>query len=43
MKRLAQELPPVSATVDLVIGKLLAWDHKPGIWVDLMASSHDAG
>lgn len=31
-KRLAQELAPVSATVGLVIGKLRAWDYKPGIW-----------
>ncbi|MFF1359581.1 hypothetical protein [Streptomyces sp. NPDC058297] len=43
MKRLAQELPPVGATVALVIGKLRAWDHKPGIWVDLTAPSPGEG
>ncbi|MET8631419.1 hypothetical protein [Streptomyces sp. NPDC004680] len=39
VKRLAQELPPVGATIDLVIGKVRAWDHNPWIWVDLTAPS----
>ncbi|WP_329020356.1 hypothetical protein [Streptomyces sp. NBC_00690] len=43
VKRLAQELPPVGATIDLVIGRLRTWDHKPGIWVDLTAPSRDEG
>lgn len=39
VKRLAQELPPVGATVDLVVGMVRAWDRKPWIWVDLTAPS----
>ncbi|MFJ8138439.1 hypothetical protein [Streptomyces sp. NPDC096013] len=35
VRHLAQELPAVGATVDLVIGEVRAWDHKPWIWVDL--------
>lgn len=41
VQRLAQELPPVGATVDLVIGEVRTWHHKPWIWVDLTAPSHD--
>ncbi|MGW5400576.1 hypothetical protein [Streptomyces sp. NPDC003952] len=37
--RLALELPPVGATVDLVIGEVRVWHHKPWIWVDLTAPS----
>ncbi|MGW1551227.1 hypothetical protein [Streptomyces sp. NPDC002346] len=43
VKRLTQELPPVGTTVDLVIGEVRAWDHKPWIWVDLTAPSHGEG
>ncbi|MER6070495.1 hypothetical protein ABT187_16990 [Streptomyces sp. NPDC001817] len=43
VKRLAQELPPVGMTVDLVIGEVRAWDSKPWIWVDLTAPEHDEG
>ncbi|MGW4166604.1 hypothetical protein ACWEGX_06705 [Streptomyces chartreusis] len=39
VKRLTQELPPVGATVDLVVGRVRAWDRKPWIWVDLTAPS----
>ncbi|MBP2050444.1 hypothetical protein J2Z21_003383 [Streptomyces griseochromogenes] len=39
VKRLVQDLPPVGATVDLVIGKVRDWDRKPWIWVDLTAPS----
>lgn len=39
VKRLALEMPPVGTTVDLVIGKVRVWDHKPWIWVDLTAPS----
>ncbi|MFD4976920.1 hypothetical protein [Streptomyces sp. NPDC058424] len=37
VEQLAQQLPPVGMTVDLVIGEVRAWDHKPWIWVDLTA------
>ncbi|KUL69492.1 MULTISPECIES: hypothetical protein [unclassified Streptomyces] len=37
VKRLVQELPPVGATVDLVIGEVRDWHRKPWIWVDLTA------
>jgi len=37
VKRLAQDLPPVGATIDLVIGEVRAWTHEPWIWVDLTA------
>ncbi|MGI5512345.1 hypothetical protein [Streptomyces sp. CA-106131] len=43
VKRLAQELPPAGVTVDLVIGKVRAWDYKPWIWVDLTAPGHGEG
>ncbi|MEV5801719.1 hypothetical protein [Streptomyces collinus] len=43
VKRLAQELPPVGMAVDLVIGEVRAWDHKPWIWVDLTALEHGEG
>jgi hypothetical protein len=39
VQHLAQELPTVGATVDLVVGEVRAWDHKPWIWVDLTAPS----
>ncbi|WP_309032702.1 hypothetical protein [Streptomyces alfalfae] len=37
VRRLAQELPPVGATVDLVIGEVRTWHREPWIWVDLTA------
>ncbi|WP_037852044.1 hypothetical protein [Streptomyces sp. NRRL S-340] len=40
VKRLALELPPVGTTVDLVVGEVRAWDHKPWIWVDLTAPEY---
>jgi hypothetical protein len=40
VKRLAQELPPVGMTVDLVIGEVRAWHREPWIWVDLTVSEH---
>jgi len=43
VQRLAEELPPVGATVDLVIGEVRAWHHKPWIWVDLTAPSCGEG
>ncbi|MFD0035778.1 hypothetical protein ACFVJK_48035, partial [Streptomyces sp. NPDC127172] len=43
VKRLAQELPPVGVTIDLVIGKVRVWHHEPGIWVDLTAPSPGEG
>ncbi|WP_326729606.1 hypothetical protein OG418_24555 [Streptomyces phaeochromogenes] len=39
VQHLAQELPGVGTTVDLVVGEVRAWDHKPWIWVDLTAPS----
>jgi hypothetical protein len=43
VQRLAQELPPVGGTIDLVVGKVRTWDHEPWIWVDLTAPSHGDG
>jgi hypothetical protein len=43
VKRLAQELPPVGRTVDLVIGEVRAWDHEPWVWVDLTAPEPGEG
>ncbi|MFF2305535.1 hypothetical protein ACFVVP_23830 [Streptomyces sp. NPDC058128] len=40
VRRLAQELPPVGATVDLVVGEVRAWHHEPWVWVDLTAPGH---
>ncbi|MFB7110118.1 hypothetical protein [Streptomyces sp. NPDC056190] len=40
VKRLAQELPPVGMTIDLVIGEVRTWHRKPWIWVDLTAPGH---
>ncbi|MDF6019921.1 hypothetical protein [Streptomyces sp. JH34] len=39
VKRLVQDLPPVGATVALVIGKVRDWDHRPWTWVDPTAPS----
>ncbi|QNP62705.1 hypothetical protein [Streptomyces genisteinicus] len=39
--RLAQELPPVGVTVDLVVGEVRAWHREPWIWVDLTAPGPD--
>ncbi|MGK5497066.1 hypothetical protein [Streptomyces sp. URMC 125] len=43
VRRLAQELPPVGAAVDLVIGEVRTWHRKPWIWVDLTAPGHGEG
>ena len=43
VKRLAQEMPPVGMTVDLVIGEVRAWHSQPWIWVDLTAPEHGEG
>jgi hypothetical protein len=40
VQRLALELPPVGATVDLVIGEVRTWHRKPWTWVDLTAPDH---
>ncbi|MFV6026710.1 hypothetical protein [Streptomyces sp. NPDC056264] len=40
VRRLAQELPPVGVTVDLVVGEVRAWHHEPWVWVDLTAPGH---
>lgn len=37
VQRLAQDLPPVGATIDLVIGEVRTWHYKPWIWIDLTA------
>ncbi|WP_328933448.1 hypothetical protein [Streptomyces sp. NBC_00228] len=39
VQRLARELPSVGTTVDLVVGEIRTWDHKPWIWLDLTAPS----
>ena len=38
VKRLAQNLPPVGATIDFVIGEVRPWHHEPWIWVDLTSA-----
>ncbi|OIK23826.1 hypothetical protein [Streptomyces malaysiense] len=40
VKRLAQELPPVGTTIDLVVGEVRTWHREPWIWVDLTALGH---
>lgn len=35
VKALARDLPAVGTTIDLVVGKVRAWDHEPWIWIDL--------
>lgn len=35
VKRLAQDLPPVGATIELVVGKVRSWHYEPWVWVDL--------
>jgi hypothetical protein len=35
VRQLAQELPTVGSTVELVIGELRPWHHEPWTWVDL--------
>lgn len=37
VKRLVQELPPVGATVDLVIAEVRNWHSEPWVWVHLTA------
>ena len=37
VRRLAEQLPPVGTTLDLVVGEVHAWDEEPWIWVDLTA------
>jgi len=41
VRRLAEHLPPVGATLDLVVGEVHAWDEEPWIWVDLTARPDD--
>lgn len=43
VKRLAQDLPPVGSTINLVVGEVRAWHYKPWIWVDLTAPDHGEG
>ncbi|GAA2296555.1 hypothetical protein GCM10010234_43380 [Streptomyces hawaiiensis] len=43
VQRLAQELPPVGGTIDLVVGEVRTWHHEPWIWVDLTAPSQGEG
>ncbi|SEC80039.1 hypothetical protein SAMN05428938_3443 [Streptomyces sp. KS_5] len=43
VRRLVQELPPVGATVDLVIGEVRTWHLKPWVWVDLTAPGQGEG
>jgi hypothetical protein len=38
VERLIQDLPPVGATIDLVIGEVRTWHHEPWIWVDLTSA-----
>ncbi|RZD78206.1 hypothetical protein [Streptomyces albidoflavus] len=37
VERLARRLPPVGATVDLVVGEVRDWHHEPWMWIDLTA------
>jgi len=37
VRRLAEHLPEVGATIDLVVAEVHAWDVDPWIWVDLTA------
>ncbi|WP_326586119.1 hypothetical protein [Streptomyces sp. NBC_01294] len=38
VRRLAQDLPPVGTTVELVVGRVSSWDYAPWIWVDLTSN-----
>ncbi|MGW6571570.1 hypothetical protein ACWGAN_05250 [Streptomyces sp. NPDC054945] len=38
VRRLAQDLPPVGTTIELVVGEVRSWDHEPWVWVDLTSS-----
>ncbi|MFZ3474934.1 hypothetical protein ACODT3_01350 [Streptomyces sp. 4.24] len=35
VRLLAQDLPPVGATVELVVGAVRSWHREPWVWVDL--------
>ncbi|MEU7373962.1 hypothetical protein [Streptomyces albidoflavus] len=37
VERLVRQLPPVGATVDLVVGEVRDWHQAPWIWIDLTA------
>jgi len=43
VRRLAEHLPQVGTTIDLVVGEVHAWDEDPWIWVDLTAPASDDG
>ncbi|CAL9570495.1 hypothetical protein [Streptomyces sp. enrichment culture] len=43
VKRLAQELPPVGTTIDLVIAEVRTWHREPWMWVDLTAPEPSEG
>ncbi|WP_405774235.1 hypothetical protein [Streptomyces sp. NBC_00859] len=35
VSRLAQNLPAVGTTTELVVGRIRQWHHAPWVWVDL--------
>ncbi|MBT2453143.1 hypothetical protein J7F03_40255 [Streptomyces sp. ISL-43] len=35
VRQLAQDLPQVGSTIELVIGEIRQWNHAPWVWVDL--------
>ena len=41
VRRLAEHLPRVGATIDLVVGEVHALDQEPWVWVDLTAPADD--
>jgi hypothetical protein len=34
-RQLAQDLPAVGSTIELVVGEVRSWNYAPWIWVDL--------
>ncbi|MEU9163650.1 hypothetical protein AB0D29_25715 [Streptomyces sp. NPDC048424] len=38
VRLLAQDLPPVGTTVELIVGELRSWHHEPWVWVDLTST-----
>jgi len=41
VRQLAQDLPAVGTTIELVIGEVRSWaGHEPQVWVDLTARLH---